>query len=164
MFVIQVHPRDLTVDASGLEKMLAEEMTAYTTEEGLRLEGPVQVQIQASENATPGRVNCHVEVLPGPPVVWANLSSRVETLPIGRNRAVVGRSSEADTVVPHDDVSRRHALIYREKGQSWITDLASANGTSVDGTRIDREAVPIQHGSMVTLASHRYRFVETSDA
>lgn len=164
LFVIQVNPRDLAVDATRLEKMLAAEMTAYTTEEGLRLEGPVQVQIRASEDATPGRVNCHVEVLPGPPVVWAQLTSRTETLDVGRNRAIIGRSSEADTVIPHDDVSRRHALLYRERGQSWIRDLSSANGTTVDGTTLGQEAVPIEHGSMVGFAGRRYRFVEKSDA
>lgn len=164
VFVIQVNPRDLSLDATQLEEMLATEMTAYTRDEGLRLEGPVSVRIETSEDAAPGRAECHVEVNPGPPVVWAHLSSKTETIDIGRNRALIGRSPESDVVVPHDDVSRRHALVYREHGQTWLRDLSSANGTKVDGVAIGNEAVPVPHGSVVSLGSHRYRFVEAADA
>lgn len=164
LFIIQVNPRDLTVDASKLERMLAAEMTAYTTEEGLRLEGPVQVRIEPSEHASPGRVECHVEIVPGPPVVWAQLTAKDETLEVGRNRVLIGRSPDTDVVVGHDDVSRRHALLYRERGQTWIRDLSSANGTSVDGTAVGQEAKPLSHGSVVGLAGRRYRFTEISDA
>lgn len=164
LFVIQVNPRDLGIDVGELEDMLAAEMTAYTAEEGLRLEGPVQVKITASEEATPGRADCHVEVLPGPPVVWAQLSGRGEKFDIGRNRVFLGRSQDSDVVIAHDDVSRRHALIYRERGQSWVKDLSSANGSTVNGSALGEDPVLMEHGSVVTFAVHRYRFVEKSDA
>jgi pSer/pThr/pTyr-binding forkhead associated (FHA) protein len=140
--------------------MLAAEMSAYTSEEGLRLEGPVTVRIEPSTRATSGHVNCHVEVVPGPPVVWERLIANDESLEIGRNRATIGRAPDADVVVPHDDVSRRHALIYRERGQTWLRDLSSANGTFVDGSRIDGKPALVQNGSMVGLSEHRYRFRE----
>lgn len=160
LFVIQVNPADLSVEASKLEKMLAAEMSAYTAEEGLRLEGPVTVRIEPSSRATSGHVNCHVEVVPGPPVVWARLTANGEALEIGRNRASIGRASDADVVVPHDDVSRKHALIYREHGQTWLRDLSSANGTFVDGSRIDGTPTLVRNGSMVGLSEHRYRYRE----
>ncbi|HEY6635220.1 MAG TPA: FhaA domain-containing protein [Acidimicrobiia bacterium] len=159
-FVIQVNPGDLSVDPEHLERILAAEMTAYTAEEGLRVEGPVQVSIQTSVETAPGRINCHVEVLPGPPVVWARLTSRTESVDVGRNRAFLGRSPEGDVVIPHDKVSRRHALIYREKGETWLRDLSSANGTSIDGVRLGSDAHRLEHGSVIGLADHRYRFVE----
>lgn len=164
LFVIRVNTDDLTVDPSKLERMLAAEMTAYTTQEGLRLEGPVQVRIETSDNAASGRAECHVEVAPGPPIIWARLRSKEESFDIGRNRAVIGRSPEADTVVPHDDISRRHALIYREHGQNWIRDLGSANGTTVDGAAVSAKPTQIQQGSFVGIAGHRFRFVEVADA
>ncbi|HEU4894507.1 MAG TPA: FHA domain-containing protein, partial [Acidimicrobiia bacterium] len=73
-------------------------------------------------------------------------------------------SPDADVVAPHDDISRRHALLHRERGQAFVTDLASANGTTVDGSRVGEDPVPIEQGSMLTLGSHRYRFVEIGDA
>jgi hypothetical protein len=164
LFVIQVNARDLTVDPAKLERMLAAEMTAYTNEEGLRLEGPVQVRIEPSENATPGRVDCRVEIVPGPPVAWAQLTTRDETHAIGRNRVLIGRSPETDVVVSHDDISRKHALLYRERGQAFVRDLSSANGTTIDGIRVGGESTAVSHGSVLGLGDHRYRFVELSDA
>ena len=160
LYVIQVNPQDLTVDTAALERMLADEMTAYTAEEGLRLQGPVTVKIETSPQAPPGRADCRVEVLHGPPVVWARLSSKSETIEIGRNRAFIGRSPDGDVVIGHDDVSRRHALIYRERGEAFLRDLSSANGTWVDDDRLGQEPRRLHQGSVVRLADHRYRFVE----
>lgn len=160
LFVVQVNPKDLTVEASKLERMLAAEMAAYTAEEGLRLEGPVTVRIDTNDGVPQGRSNCHVEVMPGEPVVWANFVGRSSTLEIGRNRALIGRSPECDVVIDADDVSRQHALVYREGGQTWVCDLSSANGTTVDGKRLGTEAVPLAPGSIVDLSEHRYHFVE----
>lgn len=157
LYVIQVNPGDLTVDPAELEEMLAAEMGRYTAEEGLRLEGPIEVRIETSVGTAPGRATCHVEVVPGPPVVWALLVGRGENLGVGRNRAVLGRSADSDVVVPHDDVSRRHALIHRERGQVFLRDLRSANGTTVDGVRVGNDPTPVEPGSIVTLAGHRYR-------
>jgi hypothetical protein len=163
-FVVDVNPKDLTVDPSKLERLLSAEITAYTTEEGLRLEGPVRVEIRASEKASPGRVTCHVDVVPGPPVVWARLTTRTETLEVGRNRVFIGRAPECDVVASHDDISRRHALLYRERGLIWVHDLSSANGTSIDGVKARDVPLPLSNGSVITLASHRYRFVEKTSA
>ena len=164
LFVISVNPKGLSVDSAELERMLAEEMTAYTTEEGLRLAGPVTVRIEANENTVSGIAECHVEVAPGPPVVWATLSNNIEIAEIGRNRAIVGRSPECDTTLPHDDISRQHALIYRERGDSWIRDLRSANGTTVDGAPVGSDPRVLQHGSTVGLSEHRYRFMKVERA
>jgi hypothetical protein len=160
LFVIQVNPDDLAIETEKLERMLAAEMSAYTSEEGLRLEGPIQVRIEPSPKAPSGRASCRVEIAPGDPVVWARLNGDGVTIDIGRNRAFVGRSSECDVVIPHDDVSRRHALVYREGGRAFLEDLGSANGTSVDGIRAGSDAVGLSDGSVVDLGAHRYRFVE----
>jgi len=160
LFVIQVNPDDLAIDTEKLERMLAAEMTAYTSEEGLRLEGPIRVRIEASPKAPSGRAGCRVEIAPGAPVVWARLTGEGETIDVGRNRAFVGRSPDCDVVIPHDDVSRRHALIYRQGGRSFLEDLGSANGTSVDGRRAGSDALGLSDGSVVDLGAHRYRFVE----
>jgi hypothetical protein len=159
LYVIAVNPRDLSMDPGELESILTEEMTTYTTEEGLRLEGPVVVRVEATDETASGRAHCHVEVSPGPPVVWARLVGDGETHPIGRNRAFIGRSSDADVVIGHDDVSRLHALISREHGQVWLKDLSSANGTWVEGLRLGSEPERLEQGSTMTVSEHRYRFV-----
>jgi pSer/pThr/pTyr-binding forkhead associated (FHA) protein len=90
-------------------------------------------------------------------VVWARLVGEGRSHEIGRNRALVGRSESADVTIAHDDVSRRHALIWREGGRVFLRDLASANGTLVDGVPLADDPAELSMGSMVTLASHRYR-------
>lgn len=159
-FMIQVNPDDLPTNVGKLEEMLAAEMTAYTAEEGLRLEGPIEVQVEPLEGTAPGTVHCHVEVVPGPAVVWSRLVGDGETLEVGRNRSVIGRAPECDVVLGHDDISRRHALIFRERGQAWVKDLGSVNGTAVDGQQVTNQAIAVEEGSSITLSGHPYRFLE----
>jgi hypothetical protein len=154
-----VHPRDLTTDPAELAARLTTELDQYAAEQGLRMEGPCRVEIQAAETVTPGSVVCHVEVLPGPAVAWARLVGEGETHPIGRNRVLIGRLSTADIVLSRDDVSRRHALLWREGGRTYLRDLGSANGTTVDGVTVGEDQKEVGTGSMVGFAGHRFRFV-----
>ena len=159
-YVIVLNPRDITPNRKEMTSTLRDQLEAHITEEGLRLEGPLAVAIEASEDVRPGEMACHVEVEPGEQVPWARLIGHQMTYPVGRNRSLIGRSPGADTVIDHDDVSRRHALIFRESGSVWITDLGSANGTAVDGHPIGSMPVKLVSGSVVSLAGHDYRFRE----
>jgi len=160
-FIILVNTRDLGVGTGELERSLTDEMTKYTTEEGLRLEGPITVSIDASDEVSPGNVICHVEVSPGPPVVWARLVADSETLAVGRNRALVGRAPECDVIITGKNVSRKHALIWREAGTISVRDLASSNGTYLDELRIAKDPVELHPGSMVRFGDSGYRFLES---
>jgi hypothetical protein len=160
LYTLTVHTRDLSTDPAELEETLTEELERYTTAEGLRLEGPCRVLIESSDVVTPGTLTCHVEVAPGPPVPWARLLAGAEVIEIGRNRALVGRSDTADILLPYDDVSRKHASIWREGGRAWVKDLGSANGTLLDGDPVDGEPRVIEPGSVLTFAGHPYRWLE----
>ena len=46
-------------------------------------------------------------------------------------------------------LSRRHAHIYQKGDQAYIGDLGSANGTFVDGVRLQEQAVPLQDGALI---------------
>ncbi|MBI4957429.1 MAG: response regulator [Myxococcales bacterium] len=52
--------------------------------------------------------------------------------------AVLGRASDATIALGDAEVSRRHARVYFERGRCHVEDLGSANGTSVNGKRVDR--------------------------
>lgn len=156
-FTLLVNPKDLAIEPATLEAELAEEVSSYTAEEGLRLEGPVLVSIQPSQEVAPGGVICHVEVAPGPPTAWAKLVGE-ETTDVGRNRVLVGRAPACDVVIDRSDVSRIHAHLWREKGTSWLRDAGSSNGTFLDGAPVDASPREIQFGSVVAFASHQFRF------
>src|SRR5262249_16421516 len=67
---------------------------------------------------------------------WVELTSG-EAVPIPGNFSI-GRAKGNQLVLSDEKVSRHHALIRTlDNGESWIIDLASANGTYVNQRRIE---------------------------
>lgn len=75
----------------------------------------------------------------------------VETLP-----CLLGRSPDCDIVLIDLRVSRRHARIVAEDDAIVIEDAGSANGTWVDGERVER--APLRDGAVIVLGGPRFRF------
>lgn len=66
---------------------------------------------------------------------------------------VIGRGSEdVQIVIPSAEVSRKHALITRMEDRFFLTDLASSNGTFLNGERIGPEPVALQPGDEIQLS------------
>jgi len=65
--------------------------------------------------------------------------------------STIGRS-EADIVLSLTAISRGHAEIERKPHGYMIRDLASRNGTFVNGTRIGSAPVPLRDGDEIVLA------------
>ena len=70
----------------------------------------------------------------------------------------LGRSLNADVEIDEPSVSRRHALIVREDGETWLLDDGSRNGTWHNGIRIDRAL--LRDGDHVSLGVAQLRYVE----
>jgi hypothetical protein len=62
---------------------------------------------------------------------------------------LVGRHPRCDVVVPDRSVSRRHARLTFRDGVWVLQDLASTNGTAVNGARVGRTT--LHAGDIVTL-------------
>lgn len=159
-YLLTVNPSDLDVDPSALEAQLEKALAEHAASAGLLFEGPPTVRIRTSDSVSTGQFKCVPSVEPGRLPRWARLTASGSTFEIGANRVTIGRSDEADLVLPFDEVSRKHALIWRADGQAWIRDLGSANGTLVDGNTVGDRPVPLSHGATITLAGRRYRFLE----
>jgi predicted component of type VI protein secretion system len=67
----------------------------------------------------------------------------VRVLSWDRDRLCVGRSPGCDIVLSAPSVSRRHALLVRQKDGFEVWDLESANGTWVNGTRVGRKVLSV---------------------
>src|SRR3989442_4327943 len=72
----------------------------------------------------------------------------VQRLPVGTY--LLGRGTDCDVVVPSARASRRHArMIVTEEGAT-LEDLTSANGTHVNGVRIESRQ-QLQHDDFIVI-------------
>jgi len=53
-------------------------------------------------------------------------------------------------------LSRRHAYIFQKGSQAYIKDLASGNGTFVDGLRLLKHAAPLHDGAVVAFGGEHF--------
>jgi pSer/pThr/pTyr-binding forkhead associated (FHA) protein len=72
----------------------------------------------------------------------------------------LGRSSDCDLRLPDADTSRRHARIAYESGRFVVRDLASTNGTLVNGERIEQH--PLVPGDRIQVGANTVTFCQVS--
>ena len=79
---------------------------------------------------------------------------------VGEMGVRLGRSSSNDIHVPDEELSRNHCL-FEPSGEAGIrvTDLASANGTKVNGERLGSEMRELAAGDIVEVGSMRLKVV-----
>jgi FhaA, N-terminal domain/FHA domain len=72
-------------------------------------------------------------------------------------RSTIGRSRDADCVLPDPNVSRHHAELRRSPAGDWtIADLGSTNGIKVNGRRVG--STRLKSGDQVTLGTTTFSF------
>ena len=83
------------------------------------------------------------------PEIWAWLKTADEQkIPVTHWENVIGRSGGSDIRVQSKSVSRNHAVLTRYDDGSWtITDIASQNGTWVNGERVS--ICPLTAGDLI---------------
>jgi serine phosphatase RsbU (regulator of sigma subunit) len=127
---------------------LEEQTLSFQQPEGARPKAgdgdPVHLLLLLDDNAPPKRFPLH-------------------SLP-----AIIGRNPPADLVLEGNTVSRRHCRLELQDGQLRLTDLASTNGTFVNGARLT-EATTLEDGANISVGAYRLRYHrrnqdETADA
>ena len=86
--------------------------------------------------------------------------SRFEVGPSGLR---LGRSSSCEISIADPALSRNHCLFESRDGEIWVTDLASANGTRVNGTAIGPESVRLAAGDTVEAGDTQVRLLDGSE-
>lgn len=71
----------------------------------------------------------------------------------------LGRSSSCEIAISDPALSRNHCLIEVREGQLYITDLASANGTAVNGVELGAESVALKVGDEIAAGDSMLRLV-----
>ena len=80
-----------------------------------------------------------------------------DTEKIDKDIYIIGRSSKCDLVINSVKVSREHAIITRERGEFFIEDLGSANGTWYKGERIEK--MKIRSDDEIFICDEKFKFV-----
>ena len=74
-------------------------------------------------------------------------------VPLDRDEITIGRREDNVVHLPERNVSRLHARLLRKDGGLLLEDLESANGTRVNGVRI-QEAVELHSGDVVHIGDY----------
>jgi FHA domain len=80
---------------------------------------------------------------------------------LGQDVLHLGRSPSADIVLDDATVSRRHAVIVRQDGQTILLDDRSRHGVLVNGERVGRAV--LANGDSIHLGGVAMRYVEVPE-
>lgn len=158
-FVVELNRADLGEDAADIVRRLAALIEDVARERGWRLEGPASVSFQTSDDVAAGSSRVATTIRPGSLQPWATLVEvyGARRLAVTKNRSLIGRSQRADVLLGDDSVSRTHALLWIDSGGTWLRDLASSNGTTVNGTFIG-DIVALRDGDVIGFGTARFSF------
>lgn len=157
---IRINPHDLDpeLDVARLSAELANAVGVTAAERGWRLGGPVTVRIEEDRQVPRGVVDCIGRRASGHLEPWGYLVSadRESAHELADNRIHIGRGLDNDIVIGIPEISRRHAVIFRDGEGVHISDLGSANGTFVNGAPVAEPAVDLRPGDQIVLGNVAY--------
>ena len=87
-----------------------------------------------------------------------------EQIPVPAPVVTVGRGAGCQVLIDDDSVSARHARLEYDLGAWRITDLASTNGTAIEGVKLAPEVpTPLPYGATVRFGGVKLQFREAVD-
>lgn len=150
------------VDADALAPLgreLGYILGATATESGWATRGPIEV---TAETAEPGATKTTVEATsrPGKMRPWGQLMAirSAEAHDLGDNRAGIGRGTDTEVRIQASEVSRHHAVVFRQGGRHWLHDAGSTNGTWRNRDRVGEDPVVIQPGDALRFGPVGFTF------
>ena len=77
--------------------------------------------------------------------------------PLDGTEWVIGRSPDCDVILEVAAVSRKHLVLRKQNGQFVVEDLGSRNGTYINGTRVNENAV-LRHRDQMLICDILFQF------
>jgi len=97
------------------------------------------------------------EISVGPPqLIVTNNGSVIQELSMDKPRLLIGRSEHNDVSIGSRFISRHHALLVRHGSSTFLMDLNSTNGTTVNARRISNHV--LMHDDVITIGHHKIKF------
>ena len=160
--VVTLNPLDLdpSLDEGTLTKELATVISESAAEQGWRLIGPARVHVLTDASIPRGVLECSGSNIQGEIPPWAQLiaDDGSAVLDIRMNRTLVGRALDADIRISNEQISRHHAVIFREAGATKISDLGSSNGTIINRAAVGRSPANLGPGDNVFLGDLSFTY------
>ena len=91
-----------------------------------------------------------------PQLIVTNNGSVIQELCMDKPRLLIGRSEHNDISIGSRFISRHHALLVRHGGSTFLMDLNSTNGTTVNARRISNHV--LMHDDVITIGHHKIKF------
>lgn len=79
-----------------------------------------------------------------------------------KERTTVGRRSHNDVVIDNLAVSGEHAVIFTSGADTYLEDLGSTNGTTINGQPIKKHR--LQNGDVIEVGKYRLRYLTEGEA
>jgi len=159
---VMMHASDLDpeIDRGALTRELEHAITQTAADRGWRLVGTVGVHLRTDRSTPRGIIECGGEFRPTPLDPWAQLiaDDGSAVLPISYNRTLIGRDLDCDVRVTNQEVSRHHAVIFREGDRSFLSDLGSSNGTFVNANQASTKPLAVIAGDNVLLGDLSFTY------
>lgn len=92
-----------------------------------------------------------------PSEIWAYVQDgNGNSTPLSHWENVIGRAASCDIILDGMSVSRNHATLIRNKDGSWTyTDMASKNGSYINGERIRRKSATVDIGDVISIGTEQ---------
>ncbi|MDO4351649.1 MAG: FtsW/RodA/SpoVE family cell cycle protein [Clostridia bacterium] len=92
-----------------------------------------------------------------PSEIWAYVQDETgNSTPLSHWENVIGRASSCDVVLDSMSVSRNHATLIRNNDGSWTyTDMASKNGSYINGERMRRKSAIVNIGDVISIGEEQ---------
>ncbi|MFN7828476.1 MAG: DUF3616 domain-containing protein [Acidobacteriota bacterium] len=88
---------------------------------------------------------------PAPALIGFRLTGEKKEYRLDRNEIAIGKAAHNQIVLDDPTVSASHAIVSLRDGIYSILDLASRNGTWVNGERLSNRSHPLQHGDRIQI-------------
>lgn len=87
-----------------------------------------------------------------------------ESVNLTENSWVIGRAKDCNTSINYVKLSRYHFEITKDSSNYWVTDLGSANGTKLNGTKLKKnESQELKHNDNIEVKSLKITFEIIND-
>ena len=161
-YVVRISPGDLdgALDRTELARELVHTLAFTAADRGWRTVGPVRIEVQVDDSVAAGTLRCDGSTVPGSLPSWGQLidvrGSRL--IELADNRVVIGRADDTDATLRESEISRYHAIVFREGGRTWVADAGSVNGTSVNGAPVRSKPAAISAGDELAFGPATFFF------